>query len=38
MTFTDPAIFVAPVTFTKHWIWFPDAAVNSYECLIAAED
>jgi len=38
MTFTDPEIFVAPVTFAKHWIWFPDAAVNPYECSIAAED
>lgn len=38
MTFIDPEIFVEPVTFTKHWVWFPDAEVNPYECLVAAED
>jgi hypothetical protein len=38
MTVTDPAVFTEPVTFEKHWVWFPDAEVGSYECLRAAED
>ncbi|HEY5622932.1 MAG TPA: DUF6152 family protein [Gammaproteobacteria bacterium] len=38
MTVTDPATFVEPVTLRQHWVWYPDAVVDSYDCLIAAED
>jgi len=38
MTYTDPANVIEPLTFTKHWVWYPDAVVNAYDCLIAAED
>jgi hypothetical protein len=38
VTFTDPAIFTAPVTLSKYWVWFPDAVVGTYDCLRAAED
>jgi len=38
MTVTDPATFVEPVVLTLHWVWYPDAVVGTYDCLIAAED
>ncbi len=38
VTFTDPAIFAEPVTLGKHWVWYPDAEVGSYDCLRAAEN
>jgi hypothetical protein len=38
MTVTDPATFVEPVTLTVYWIWYPDAEVGEYDCLLAAED
>ena len=38
MTFTDPENLVEPMTFGKHWVWYPDAEVGAYECLVAAED
>ena len=38
MTVTDPATFVEPVDLMLHWVWYPDAVVGSYDCLIAAED
>jgi hypothetical protein len=38
MTFVDPETFVEPVTLTKHWVWYPDAEVASYECAVEAED
>jgi len=37
-TFTDPAIFTEPVTLAKHWVWYPDAMVETYDCTRAAED
>ena len=37
-TFTDPAVFTEPVTLGKHWVYYTDAVVGSYECLRAAED
>ncbi len=38
MTFTDPENLVEPMTFGKHWVWYPDAEVGAYDCLRAAED
>ena len=38
MRFTDPENLVEPLTFGKHWVWYPDAEVGAYECLVAAED
>lgn len=38
MTITDPATFTEPVTLRKHWLYFPDAEVRTYQCLAAAED
>ena len=38
MTVTDPATFIEPVTLVLRWVWYPDAVVGSYDCLLAAED
>ncbi len=38
MTFTDPENLIEPMTFGKHWIWYPDAEVNEYDCSRAAEN
>jgi hypothetical protein len=38
VTFTDPAVFTEPVTLGKHWVWYPDATVGTYDCLRAAEN
>ncbi len=38
MTFTDPENVIEPLTFGKHWVWYPDAEVGAYDCLRAAED
>jgi hypothetical protein len=38
VTFTEPAVFTEPVTLGKHWVWYPDAVVGTYDCLRAAED
>lgn len=38
MTFADPATFTEPVTLPVHWIWYPDAEVGAYDCLLDAED
>ena len=38
MTVTDPSTFKEPVTLDVHWIWYPDAEVGAYDCLLAAED
>ena len=38
MTFTDAENLIEPMTFGKHWVWYPDAEVAAYDCLRAAED
>jgi hypothetical protein len=38
MTFADPENVIEPLTFGKHWVWYPDAEVGAYDCLRAAED
>ena len=38
MTITDPANLIEPLTFTKHWVWYPDAVVGDYACSTEAED
>jgi hypothetical protein len=38
MTLTDPETFIEPRMLSKHWVWFPDAEVNLYDCSRAAED
>ena len=38
MTVTDAATFTEPVTLSVHWIWYPDAEVGAYDCLLEAED
>lgn len=38
MTFADPEYLVEPLTFTKHWVWYPDAEVGEYDCTSEAED
>ena len=38
ITISDPEYLVEPMTFTKHWVWYPDAEVGVYDCLVAAED
>ena len=34
MRITNPAIFTEPPTFSKHWLWLPDATVEPYDCEI----
>ena len=38
MTFSDPENLIEPMTFRKHWVWYPDAEVNEYACSHQAED
>lgn len=38
MTVTDPVNLIEPVTFSKHWVWYPDAEVGAYNCSVEAED
>jgi hypothetical protein len=38
ITITDPVNLLEPMTFEKHWVWYPDAVVGTYDCLTAAED
>jgi len=38
ITITDPATFTEPTTREKHWLYFEDAEVGSYECFPGAED
>jgi hypothetical protein len=38
ITIADPVYLVEPMTFSKHWVWYPDAEVGVYDCLVAAED
>jgi len=38
ITITDPEYLIEPMTFSKHWVWYPDAEVGNYDCLVAAED
>ncbi len=38
MTFADPENLFEPLTFAKHWVWYPDAEVGDYDCTPAAED
>ena len=38
MTVADPEYLVEPLTFTKHWVWYPDAEVGDYDCTPEAED
>ena len=38
MTFADPENLLEPLTFAKHWVWYPDAEVGEYDCTPAAED
>ena len=38
MTVADAATFTEPVSLDLHWVWYPDAEVGTYDCLLAAED
>ncbi len=38
LTVIDPATFIEPVTLQKHWVWYPDAEVGTYDCSTEAED
>ena len=38
MTVADVEIFTEPVVLNAHWVWYPDAEVGTYDCLLAAED
>jgi hypothetical protein len=38
MTVTDPVNLIEPMTFTRYWVYFPDAQVEAYDCLLEAED
>jgi len=38
ITLSDPVYLIEPMTFGKHWVWYPDAEVGVYDCLPAAED
>ncbi len=35
---TDPETFTAPHTATTYWLFYPDAEVGRYECLLDAEN
>ena len=37
LTLTNPAIFTAPPTFTKHWLWLSEATVEPYACEVEAD-
>ena len=34
----DPATFIEPIALSHRWVWYPDATVSRYECLVEAED
>jgi hypothetical protein len=38
ITITDPVYLNEPMTFSKHWVWYPDAEVGDYDCTPEAED
>ncbi|MBH97840.1 MAG: hypothetical protein CMM56_05240 [Rhodospirillaceae bacterium] len=38
ITIVDPVNLVEPVSFSKHWVWYPDAEVGEYNCTIEAEN
>jgi len=38
ITISDPVYLVEPMTFGKHWVYYPDAEVGVYDCLVEAED
>lgn len=38
MSYSDPENVIEPLTFGKHWVWYPDSVVGAYDCLNAAED
>lgn len=33
LTITDPETFAVPPTFSKQWLWVPDATVEPYDCV-----
>ena len=38
LTVTDPAIFTEPHSATTYWLYYADAQVGAYECLLDAEN
>ncbi len=38
VTISDPVYLKEPMTFGKHWVWYPDAEVGVYNCTPEAED
>jgi hypothetical protein len=38
LTVVDPETFTQQVNLEKYWVWYPDAAVGTYECSLSAED
>jgi hypothetical protein len=38
ITISDPVHLVEPLSFSKHWVWYPDAEVGEYNCTIEAEN
>ena len=38
MHYTDPVNLHEPLTFHKHWVWYPDSVVGEYDCSQAAEN
>ena len=38
ITISDPVNLVEPMSFSKHWVWYPDAEVGEYNCTTEAEN
>jgi hypothetical protein len=38
ITITDHVNLIEPRTYTRHWVYFPDGAVEAYDCSLEAED
>jgi len=38
MEYSDPVNLHEPLTFKKHWVWYPDSVVGTYDCSRAAEN
>ncbi len=38
ITISDPVNLLNSMSFSKHWVWYPDAEVGEYNCTIEAEN
>ena len=34
MTVTDPKNFTEPVNLEKYWVWYPEVAIEPYDCVL----